>query len=44
MAIKLAVGDESFDEIRKTGLYYVGRRLIRSRCSPGLAGSVKRLI
>ena len=25
MAIKLAVGDESFDEIRKTGLYYVDK-------------------
>ena len=25
MAIRIAVGDESFDEIRKTGLYYVDK-------------------
>lgn len=25
MAINIAVGDESFDEIRKSGLYYVDK-------------------
>ena len=30
MAIRIAVGDESFDEIRKAGLYYVDKtELIR---------------